>query len=342
MQHNSTPSTSRSTVRLNQDGRVRAPNRQAVNAAIGRPHSLLCQREQFRICVEVISKEIAPSQKRRALAEHCAAYLRQLDGESHVLKGVNLSAHNYVWTPTATVGQVSVPDRSSQHLPGAYMSAGSSEMRASKRYAEPVGPPYKRLRVSGDMNKPTSALIVIDMQNDFCLPDRVLCVRGALGCLPKVDQAVQSARSCGLPVFWVCREHDPSGCDIEITRQHFFENGGKGTCVRGTEGAALVTPLSIQPGDHYIPKKRWSAFFQTHLDMVLRRMQVCSVVLAGVQTPNCIRATAFDAVALDYPEVIVLSDATASKTEEVQRSNLSDMTDAGVTCMPVDSWISML
>ena len=51
------------------------------------------------------------------------------------------------------------------------------------------------------------------------------------------------------------------------------------------------------------------------------RLQVRQLVLCGVQTPNCIRACAFDGVSLDY-EVVVLSDATASKTEQIQAANL--------------------
>jgi hypothetical protein len=48
-------------------------------------------------------------------------------------------------------------------------------------------------------------------QNDFLLPDSPLCVKCGMGCLPKVQEAVAAARSSGVPVFWVIREHDPSG-----------------------------------------------------------------------------------------------------------------------------------
>ncbi len=81
-------------------------------------------------------------------------------------------------------------------------------------------------------------------------------------------------------------------------------------------------------------KRRWSAFFSTDLDLVLRRLGVRSVVLAGVQTPNCIRATATDATSLDY-HCVVLSDATASGTDEVQQANLFDMSKMGVEVMTV-------
>ncbi len=49
------------------------------------------------------------------------------------------------------------------------------------------------------------------VQNDFCLPDAVLCVKGAMGCLPNVIDAVDAARARGIPVVWVIREHDPEG-----------------------------------------------------------------------------------------------------------------------------------
>ena len=52
-------------------------------------------------------------------------------------------------------------------------------------------------------------------------------------------------------------------------------------------------------------KKRFSAFMSTGLDSALRRLGVTRVVMCGVQTPNCIRATAYDAVCLDYPQVRV-------------------------------------
>jgi nicotinamidase-related amidase len=56
-----------------------------------------------------------------------------------------------------------------------------------------------------------SALVVIDMQRDFCEASSALCVRGAAGCLPQVQAAVAAARAAGVPVLWVVREHDASG-----------------------------------------------------------------------------------------------------------------------------------
>jgi len=182
------------------------------------------------------------------------------------------------------------------------------------------------------------ALLVIDMQNDFCLPDAILCVKGAMTCLPRVVAAVEEARQRACPIFWVVREHDPSGVDVERTRVHLFPPHGPGATVAGSPGAELVSPLKVEPGDIVISKKRFSSFFGTQLDMILRRLGTQRVVLCGVQTPNCIRGTATDALALDYEEILVLSDATASKSEPVQAANLEDMKNMGIANCTVAAW----
>lgn len=103
-----------------------------------------------------------------------------------------------------------------------------------------------------------------------------------------------------------------------------------GPLIAGSEGAALVKDLRPAPGELKIVKKRFSAFHQTNLCSILHRMECTHVVICGVQTPNCIRATAYDAVSLDFPDVTVLPFATASATKEIQESNLRDLRNIGV------------
>jgi nicotinamidase-related amidase len=123
---------------------------------------------------------------------------------------------------------------------------------------------------------------------------------------------------------------------VELYRTPFFENGD-GATVEGSQGASLVAGLVPAPGDLVLPKYRFSAFFHTHLDLILRRMGTKLVAICGVQTPNCIRATAFDAVCLDY-DVLVLADATASASEEVQQANLHDLRQIQVGTPTVKEW----
>ena len=95
-------------------------------------------------------------------------------------------------------------------------------------------------------------------------------------------------------------------------------------------------------GEHVVTKKRFSAFWGTHLASLLRRMGATHVVIAGVQTPNCIRATAFDAVADDFPDVSIISDATASATDAIQKANLADCRGVGIHTPTLAEWRASL
>ncbi|XP_060973309.1 probable inactive nicotinamidase At3g16190 isoform X1 [Cannabis sativa] len=162
-----------------------------------------------------------------------------------------------------------------------------------------------------------TALLVIDMQTDFIHEDGHVRVNGGKAIVPNVIAAVQVARQRGILVIWVVREHDPKGRDVELFRRHLYHDGKLGPTVKGSLGAELVEGLVIKEGDYKLVKTRFSAFFNTHLHSVLQGAGIDSLVITGVQTPNCIRQTVFDAVALDYPSVKVIVDATAAATPEV-------------------------
>jgi len=180
------------------------------------------------------------------------------------------------------------------------------------------------------------ALLVIDMQQDFLSPTSPLFVAGGPAIVSNVQRALNTAWSANESVVHVLRRHRATGIDVDHSRRALFAEVG-GFLVAGTPGAEELPQLAPAPGDFTIFKTRWSAFFATDLDALLRRIGTRRLILAGVQTPNCIRATANDALALDYATV-VLSDATASQTEEIQRSNLRDMAAMGVEVMMVSQF----
>lgn len=91
-----------------------------------------------------------------------------------------------------------------------------------------------------------------------------------------------------------------------------------------------------------VAKTRFSAFHATPLLADLRARGVTRLALAGVQTPNCIRATAYDALALDVASVAVLSDASAAATPFVHNANLYDLRVAGADVLTVDEWAQTL
>ena len=175
-----------------------------------------------------------------------------------------------------------------------------------------------------------AALIVIDMQKAFVEPGAAHCIAGAKATVPACAQVIAEARAAGSPVFWVRRQYRPDGSDVEFTRKAAWKAGG-GTMAPGSTGInseELAEGLMAEPSDYQIIKPRWSGFFQTELDLILRRLQIETVVLIGTTTPNCVRTTCYDAIALDY-ETIIIEQCCSSQTEEIQRANMEDMEHIG-------------
>lgn len=176
-----------------------------------------------------------------------------------------------------------------------------------------------------------TALVVIDMQKDFVLPGAPACVAGALATLPAIVKLLATARAEGWPVIHVRRAHRPDGSDAEAFRRQAFVEG-RGICVAGSEGAQAVEGLEELPGETVLHKLRFSAFLYTELDMLLARMDVDTLILCGTQYPNCLRATAVDALARDY-RVILATDACSAQNEDVARANIVDLANMGAICV---------
>ena len=177
----------------------------------------------------------------------------------------------------------------------------------------------------------TQAIIITDMQNDFVLPGAPAYVEGAMNTINTIRELLDYFRRMGYPVIYLKREYRADGSDIEITRyRDFFEN--KKYLVPGTDGSRIIKELEPAEGEYVIVKKRFSGFMNTELDFILRRLNITSLVICGTQYPNCIRATAYDAIALDY-NVTVITDATSASSEEIAEANIRDMENVGINCI---------
>nr|GLL35164.1 probable inactive nicotinamidase At3g16190 [Ipomoea trifida] len=174
--------------------------------------------------------------------------------------------------------------------------------------------------------------------NDFILPGGPMHVAGGQAIVPNVIKAVEVARNRGIPIIWVVREHDPLGRDAELFRRHLYSPGKPKPTSKGSVGAELVDGLVIKEGDYKLVKTRFSAFFNTNLHSYLQSNGVTSLVITGVQTPNCIRQTVFDAVAWNYQPVTIIVDATAAATPEIHTSNIFDMKNIGVMTPTLEEW----
>lgn len=177
-----------------------------------------------------------------------------------------------------------------------------------------------------------NAILVVDMLNDFVLPDAPMRVAGALATVPAIAEFLAWGRAHGWAVIYINRVHRASGIDAEMTRRHFFAEG-KPFCVPGTTGAEVVAALRPEASDIIVEKQRFSAFMGTDLDLVLRGLGVANVFVTGTQYPNCVRATAVDSMSLDYL-TRVCTDCCSAATPEVAEANVHDLRMMGIECAP--------
>jgi nicotinamidase-related amidase len=160
-------------------------------------------------------------------------------------------------------------------------------------------------------NAEATALLIIDMQNDFLLPDAPVAAPGGLELVPAISRLARRARRAGAPVVFTQEAHRPDGSDFGI--EAFFEPMH---CVEGGTGIEIVDGLTPEPSDIVIRgKRRYDAFLGTDLDIVLRLRGIENLVVAGVCTDVCVSATVQHARNLDY-RCLVLRDATAGTSPQ--------------------------
>ena len=179
-----------------------------------------------------------------------------------------------------------------------------------------------------------AALLVIDLERGFIDESSPLCIRDAAATLPACGQAITYAREEGVPVFFIHRAYRADGSDVEACRYSGWQAGGKPLTPGSTGSGSVETPPEVTPqeGDYVVQKPRFSAFFHTELDLILRRLGVRTLYLIGTTTPNCIRTTCYDGLSLDY-NVGFLTDCCSSNREDIQQANLVDMANIGATLM---------
>ncbi len=150
-----------------------------------------------------------------------------------------------------------------------------------------------------------SAVIVIDMLNDF--------VHGPISSprvhhiIEPIKQLCEKARANGCPVIYANDSHTP-----EVDKE--FRVWGP-HAVEGTKGAEIIDELKPAQGDIIVPKKTYSAFFQTPLDLILREYDVDTVIITGWQADCCCRHTSADAFFRGF-NIVVPKETTDTNTEE--------------------------
>jgi len=157
-------------------------------------------------------------------------------------------------------------------------------------------------------------LLIIDMLNDFIKGS--LKIPEAEKIIPNIKKLVEVFHREKLPVIYICDSHI-KGVDYElkIWGEH---------AIKGTWGAKVVDELAPTEVDHIVYKRRYSGFFETDLDLLLRELEADTLVLTGVSTNVCVQHTAADAFFRNY-KIVVISDATAAFTKEAHEQALRYM-----------------
>lgn len=191
------------------------------------------------------------------------------------------------------------------------------------------------------MDWKTMALVVIDMENAFIDPASPLCIKNALATVPTCGEVIEKARERKIPVFFVNRIYRKNGSDVEFTRYQSWYDGDRYLAPGSTGPLSIDVPAEFKPkeGDYCIVKPRFSAFFQTELDLILRRLGIKTVILTGTTTPNCIRTSCYDGLSLDY-NILIIEDCCSSNTEEIQRVNMEDMERVGAVITSAKEFLS--
>lgn len=182
-----------------------------------------------------------------------------------------------------------------------------------------------------------ATFLLIDMQNGFIDGASPLCIAGAAATVPTCARALEAARAHGVPVYHVRRTYAADGSDVEAVRWKAWAEGGRPLSPADPISLDCPPELAPAPGEPVVVKPSWSAFFGTDLDALLRARGIGTIVLAGTTTPNCVRSTAYDGLALGF-NVAVLRDATSSRSPEAQEANLADMEAAGIQLIHTDDF----
>jgi ureidoacrylate peracid hydrolase len=177
------------------------------------------------------------------------------------------------------------------------------------------------------------ALIVIDMQNDFCAPggwlDHIgVDVSPARRAIGPLQRLLPVLRSEGVPVIWLNWGNRPDRANLPPGVLHVYDPDGASTGIgdplpgsgshvleAGSWSAALVEGLTAAPGDIWVNKYRMSGFFDTELASVLHNLDLTTLLFGGVNVDQCVLATLMDAACLGY-DVVLLDDCAATTSPE--------------------------
>ena len=162
-----------------------------------------------------------------------------------------------------------------------------------------------------------TAILVIDMLNDFVLEGAPLEVPAAREIISHIKVNLEKAREKNIPVIYVCDSHEKE--DSEFERM-----GWPPHAIAGSRGAQVIEELKPHPGNQVVIKKSYSGFFKTQLEEMLKEGEIDELLVMGCVTNICVLYTVADAVQRGY-RVKVIKNCVAGLNDEDHEFGLKQM-----------------
>ncbi len=178
-----------------------------------------------------------------------------------------------------------------------------------------------------------TAMIVIDMQNDFCAKggwlDHIgVDVTPARQPIAPLNRLLPRLRRAKVPVVWVNWGNRPDRLNLSPSLLHVYKPSGRGVGLGdplpgskhpmlefGSWAAAIVDGLDVAKGDIHVAKYRMSGFWDTPLDSILRNLGISTLLFGGVNADQCVMCTLQDANFLGY-DCVLLDDCAATTSPD--------------------------
>lgn len=203
------------------------------------------------------------------------------------------------------------------------------DLRRELRRPVPAAIDAQPQNLTLDLEK--SAIVIVDMQNDFCSPGGWLDSIGVdtaqlLAPIEPLNRLLPALRRAGVPVIWLNWGNRADRLNLSPSVLHVYNADGTGNGIgsplpdngsrvleKGSWGAARIDALQDAPEDIYVDKYRMSGFWDTPLDSILRNLDVDTLFFTGVNLDQCVMHTLQDAVCLGY-DAILLEDCCATSS----------------------------
>jgi nicotinamidase-related amidase len=219
-------------------------------------------------------------------------------------------------------------------------SAPGNQWRVSTTHADlvrapqtprPITIPIDNRIVTFDLSR--TAIIIIDMQNDFCHPDGWLSYIGvdvapARAPIAPLSRLLPILRRESVPVIWLNWGNRSDRLNLSPALLHVYNPSGTGVGLGdplpksgarvlefGSWAAAIVDELAVEPADIHVAKYRMSGFQDTMLDSILRNLNVTTLLFAGVNADQCVLCTLQSANFLGY-DCFLVEDCTATTSPD--------------------------